>query len=66
MVFYNLGHVTGAKGETGPKGDRGEKGDNSPLSNIINSNDTTTAVTGKAVALYISEIIGDIEEDMLE
>lgn len=62
MTFYNLGHVVGAKGETGAKGD---KGDNAPLSNIIQSNDTKQAVTGKAVATYVSNIIGDIEEDML-
>ena len=66
MVFYNLGHIKGEKGEKGDKGDKGNKGDNSPLAQVINVNDNTKAVTGKAVAEYVSRVIGDIEEDMME
>lgn len=66
MTFYNLGHVVGAKGEKGDKGDKGEKGDNAPLSNLIQSENTTQAVTGKAVTTYVNNIIGNIEEDMME
>ena len=65
MTFYNLGHVVGAKGETGSKGDKGDKGDTAPLSNIIQINDTTSAVTGRAVSRYVDEIIGDIITDMM-
>lgn len=72
MTFYNLGHVVGAdgakgdKGDTGSKGDKGDKGDNAPLTNTVSANNTTHSVTPKGVYDFVTDIIGDLEEDMLK
>ena len=63
MTLYDLGLVIGAKGD---KGDPGEKGDSAQLTNNVTSTDTTHATTGKAVYDFVTTIIGDIEDDMME
>ena len=72
MTLYDLGLVIGAKGDQGDPGEKGEtgpqgpKGDPAQLPNTVTSTDTTHATTGKAVYDFVTTLIGDIEEDMME
>lgn len=61
MVFYNLGHVRGAKGDKGDKGDTGEKGEKGDKGDagsitIDSALDVTSsnAVENQAIAIAVN------------